>query len=450
MLKPGYLLVVIFLLSLITRGAFLTMPQEVVFDEVHFGKFITAYCCTGENFFDIHPPHGKLLIAGAAWLVGYRGGFDFANIGQPYGENVSVVALRLLPMLVGALLPVIIFILLRQLGATAAMAGLGGLAVAFDNALVVQSRLISLDMILLVATFGALSLWLAADSRFSRSSVWWWFAAAGAAAGLAAGTKFTGLAILGLLGGLTLVKIWQERNRPQQISRWVLAGVVVLGGSAITYGAGWAVHWSLLALPGTGDAFYQAGATPGLAGFFTDTYNLHRVMLSANYNLTATHPYASVWWQWPLLARPVFYWQGSDTFIYLLGNPAVWWGSTLLFVTALIAMVVRFGRRQRITNSESQITRSWIPLLGYGIAMFPFIRIPRALFLYHYFTPLLLALLVGLLWLDGVVTQKQRRLAVVGSTVIIVATFFWFSPLTYGLPVRPDLQGTLFWFRSWR
>jgi dolichyl-phosphate-mannose--protein O-mannosyl transferase len=36
-----------------------------VFDEVTFGKFVQAYCCTGERFFDIHPPHGKLLIAAA-------------------------------------------------------------------------------------------------------------------------------------------------------------------------------------------------------------------------------------------------------------------------------------------------------------------------------------------------------------------------------------------------
>ena len=52
----------------------LAYPREVIFDEVHFGKFVTAYCCTGERFFDIHPPHAKLLVAGVAWVGGYRGG----------------------------------------------------------------------------------------------------------------------------------------------------------------------------------------------------------------------------------------------------------------------------------------------------------------------------------------------------------------------------------------
>ncbi|MBI3421301.1 MAG: phospholipid carrier-dependent glycosyltransferase, partial [Candidatus Sungbacteria bacterium] len=35
----------------------LDYPRQVVFDEVHFGKFVNAYCCTKERFFDIHPPH---------------------------------------------------------------------------------------------------------------------------------------------------------------------------------------------------------------------------------------------------------------------------------------------------------------------------------------------------------------------------------------------------------
>ena len=49
-------------LGLFTRYYSLLWPRQVVFDEVHFGKFVNGYI-TGRYFFDIHPPLGKQLIA---------------------------------------------------------------------------------------------------------------------------------------------------------------------------------------------------------------------------------------------------------------------------------------------------------------------------------------------------------------------------------------------------
>src|SRR5688572_26002849 len=74
----------------------LGQPREVVFDEVHFGKFVSAYCCTGQRFFDIHPPHAKLLIAGAVKVSGYTGNLSFEHIGQSYGDS-SPIPWRIVP-----------------------------------------------------------------------------------------------------------------------------------------------------------------------------------------------------------------------------------------------------------------------------------------------------------------------------------------------------------------
>ena len=94
--------------------------------------------------------------------------------------------------------------LLRQLGASEAAAFFGGAVVVFDNALTVQTRLISLDGLLLLAILGSLSFWLAALRSVGRKR-WSLFAAVGALAGLAIGAKFTGLVALAMLGVLLFV-----------------------------------------------------------------------------------------------------------------------------------------------------------------------------------------------------------------------------------------------------
>src|SRR3989344_4078090 len=96
-------------LGLLTRLVFLGNPAEVVFDEVHFGKFASAYFA-GDYYFDIHPPLGKLLIALGAFLGGYadyvrqNGVFSFESISMAYGA-VPYVWFRVLPALFGALVP---------------------------------------------------------------------------------------------------------------------------------------------------------------------------------------------------------------------------------------------------------------------------------------------------------------------------------------------------------
>jgi dolichyl-phosphate-mannose-protein mannosyltransferase len=51
------------------------------FDEVHFGGFARKYI--RQTFFmDVHPPLAKLLIALAAKIGGFKGDFDFKDIGK--------------------------------------------------------------------------------------------------------------------------------------------------------------------------------------------------------------------------------------------------------------------------------------------------------------------------------------------------------------------------------
>ncbi len=429
-------------LSFAVRATGAGMVNQVVFDEVHFGKFISSYCCTHERFFDIHPPVGKLLIAGGAYLSGYDGRFPFSHIGQEY-TNIPIGGIRMVPVLAGSLLPLILYILLRQTGVSPRISFLGGLAAALDNALVVESRFIITDSILLSATFGALACAFASIRSSRLWSGFFWAVAAGVASGIAVGTKFTGLVGGALVGLIFVYQAYRAGHSAWGI--WLARILAALAAGVFVYLFGWMLHFSLLTMPGSGDVW---GIPTGV--FWHDLVTTHKQMVSANYNLTADHPYGSKWWTWPFMVRSVFYWQGqTNQFIYLIGNPVVWWGSIFLFCAGILFLLVQIARGSWKEIRLVFNSGAWVFLLGYFVSFVPLMRVPRVLFLYHYLTPLLFSLLFGLWWLDRT-TPKKHHALLIGVSVVIGVGFVYISPLTYGITL-PDMWYTaLFIFSSWR
>ena len=432
------------LLILLALGAALHLfrlnePRSVVFDEVHFGGFASAYCGSREYFFDIHPPHAKLLIAGAAALGGYRGDQPFEKLGEVY-TRVSPALLRLVPALAGILIPLVLFGVMRQLGASPMAAFLTGFAVLLDNSLLLQTRIIALDGILLVSIFGALGCSLAAARSEGRGRRTCFALLAGALAGLAAGTKFTGLVAIGLIGLCIAVEFLR---RPSWVGFRVAASHAVwaLSGAVAVYAGGWALHFALLTKPGYGYAY----AAPS-GDFLLDTVKLHRVMLGVNYGLTAPHPDSSPWWSWPLMIRPVFYWSGSNASLYFLGNPLLWWGSTLgLVVVAANLILLRVTDLELPQAARPWPARLWIPLAGYLAALLPLVVVPRALFLYHYLPQLLFGLCAVVLWLDHVRwtragTWTAQRRSFHAAMAALVVGFLAISPFTFAFIHLPAYQ----------
>src|SRR3990167_7907423 len=136
-------IVILLGLGLLTRFIFFGHPNETVFDEVHFGKFISGYY-TGEYFFDIHPPLGKLMIAGFAKLSNFEPGFAFTEIGNKYPDKQYMI-LRFLPSLAGALLPMVIFLLALEMGFAPLYALTAGMLIVLENGILTQSHYILMD-----------------------------------------------------------------------------------------------------------------------------------------------------------------------------------------------------------------------------------------------------------------------------------------------------------------
>lgn len=124
---------VITVLAIFTRLYKIHDPNQVVFDEVHFGKF-ASYYLRREFFFDVHPPLGKMLIAAAGWFLNYDGHFLFDKIGMNYVQNnVPYIGLRVFCALWGIMVVPLGFMILREMGVSLAATVLGSLMLLLGN-----------------------------------------------------------------------------------------------------------------------------------------------------------------------------------------------------------------------------------------------------------------------------------------------------------------------------
>jgi dolichyl-phosphate-mannose--protein O-mannosyl transferase len=421
------------LIAILVHFAGLSHPGQVVFDEYHFGKFVNAYCCTRQMIFDIHPPHPKLIMSLFATLGGYTGNLGFTTIGESLSGG-PVAALRLWPALTGTMIPLVGFLLLRRWRVPVAWAFAGGLALALDNALLIQTRIMALDGQLILGSM--LALWLCEILLEERSTAQrlGLCLGIGAAVALSVSAKFTGLAIIPVIMARLAWHLFDAGMKPSGFLEPVAGFIMALAGFTVVYLIGWKAHFFLLNQPGPGDAFYKV-----TGNFFQDLFQLHKVMLAANNGITASHPWASPWWGWPTMKKPIYYWVSGDSVIYFAGNPFVWWG---LQGSGLL-LLVRFAwsaATDRSRHDSLSIGIVLVLFLAWVASYLPYSLVSRGLFLYHYLPPLTWSVLLSIfLWsrLAGRGGFKPRHLMALIVTGFVVA-----APVTFGyatlkeLPVR--------------
>ncbi len=417
---------IILLASAIIHFAFFAHPNQTVFDEVHFGKFVNGYY-TNEYFFDIHPPLGKLIIAGFASFFDFEPAYSFGQIGQEYPDKAYMI-LRFLPSLAGTLLPIIIFLLARQLGLSTLAALGAGLFTTLDNALLVQSRYILLDAFLL--DFGFLALYF--FFRYRQLGGKRNLLAMAVFGALAASVKWTGFTFLALPFIIELYDRFKNKDfknlRPKLIYFFAIPFLVY-------FFIFW-IHFSLLSKPGPGDAFM----TPEFRNqnIIQKFSELNLEMYRSNQRLTADHPYGSKWYTWPLMIRPIYYWVQNNARIYFLGNPFIWWASTVAMLLLIFDMIFKKDSRKELPL---------ILLGGIVLNLLPFIGIKRVMFLYHYMTAYIFAILI----LAYLIDQAQRPNRKIYTLLAVAALFFiFFAPLSYGTALTPRAYENRVWLETWR
>ncbi|XP_075992532.1 protein O-mannosyltransferase rt isoform X2 [Anticarsia gemmatalis] len=210
-------------LALSSRLPHLDEPRYVVFDELHYGRYVSLYT-KGVFFFDAHPPLGKQLLYLAGKVAGYDGNFTFDRIGTPYSDNVPVTALRLVPAIAGSFLVAVTYQLMLEVSLYHWTAILAGLLVLFENCFLAQSRFMLLESIQIL--FGLCGILCAIKStrRNGLASVVWLCTAA-LSLGCCFSVKYSGLYSYLLAIFLVGRQIWLRIGRKESGLRLALSAL---------------------------------------------------------------------------------------------------------------------------------------------------------------------------------------------------------------------------------
>ncbi|HET7685888.1 MAG TPA: hypothetical protein VFM19_05770, partial [Candidatus Limnocylindria bacterium] len=144
----------------------------------------------------------------------------------------------------------------------------------------------------------------------------------------------------------------------------------------------------------------------------------------------AGHPSSSPWWSWPLDLKPTwFYGHGYDdrsyAAIYNHGNPILFWAG----IPALVFAAIMAWRRRSLALV--------LLVLAFGFQFFPWTRIERATFMYHYLTAMLFAMVAVAYAVDELLSRWEWRPYGVAFLAAVGVAFLLTWPLNAALAM-PD------------
>ncbi len=358
--------------AIATRFWHLGNPPEIVFDEVHFVGQARHYL-HGEPFLDPHPPVAKMLITLGIWLFG----------DHPWSWRIGNAVLGTVLVGVTYLLGLRLF----KIGWPRRWARRSSCATGCFWS-IRESECI--DIVYL--TFAAISYlllfrFMQTEGALAKRKLLLWM---GIALGLCLGSKLYIPAVACVLvAAFVAFDVWKMEDHGDPAlgqpsngyrERRALAAVVTLASvTAIFYLSTFLLHYIL-----------------GWWGGVSDLFDYYKnVIWYENSVSSATHPYSSPWWSWPMMLRPVAYWQnfpkeGKVATVWGGGNPLIWWG----------ALTGDHGRRGAMPSSVRR-ERAIFMLSGYLGYVLMWVWIGRTLFLYHYMP----AVYLGFLALAAVLAE---------------------------------------------
>ena len=206
-------------------------------------------------------------------------------------------------------------------------------------------------------------------------------------------------------------------------------------------------------------SYFRDGNVGGMLGYHGDA------------GLGMDHPFYSPWWEWPVIAKPM--WYSSSSFntptatstILAMGNPAVWWVGLAGLLGVVVLMLLRHVKNDVHLTEDRKLTgtvslslfpaaddaRFGLLIICFLAQYLPWMLVTRGTYIYHYFPSVPFIILCTLLCLDKISSRWKKTATVIGAVVLLaaLALFIAFFPYASGLPVSVTWLERMKWFPGW-
>ena len=185
-----------------------------------------------------------------------------------------------------------------------------------------------------------------------------------------------------------------------------------------------------------------------ITSVWRDGYSISNVinhsigMYNYHSKLEATHPFQSVWWQWILDIRPIWYYTKTVDDIYYtiscFNNPIINWAS----VIALLYMVyylIRYKSRS-----------AYIITIGYLTNLAPWLLVDRCVFSYHYYPCVIFVVLAVTFACKKLIMKNNKYQKLVNIFIFIcIFAFIIYLPIICGFGTTKAYAQFLEIFNTW-
>lgn len=165
----------------------------------------------------------------------------------------------------------------------------------------------------------------------------------------------------------------------------------------------------------------------------------------ANLHPATQHPFASLWYTWPLDIRPLLFYSnqtdpGVVSTMSTMGNPFIWIGGLVAGITlTLMAIFKKYRSGVAAFLGVSALSQ-----------IVPWVLVSREVFIYHYFatTPFLILILTLMLQHIDETSVRGKKFTLI-FVIVCVAAFAAFYPAISGTPVPQAYINLIRWLPSW-
>ncbi len=412
-----------------TLPRWLGFRNGMYFDEIYHARSAYELLNGLYCYENTHPPLGKLLIGLGILIFGMN----------PFGW-------RIVGTLFGIAMCPVMYVFCKRMTRSTPLSTLGCWLLAFDFMHFVQTRIATIDVYI---TFFVMAMYLfmyeyvfltQKDKPFKESLRPLFFC--GLAMGLGIACKWTGVYAGAGLAVIFFASLLRQRSPRESAAEYRRRAWRTMGLCVVFFVVVPAIIYTLSYLP------FEDGSN----------HSVLRKMLENQFDMFAyhtneqrAHRFASRWYEWPIMVRPIWYFadiitgaEGSGGLrenISAFGNPAVWW----LGIPAAVYMVFRALVRKDRTAA--------FLLVGYCAQYLPWSLISRSTFIYHYFpsVPFVVLMLAHSLscWKDRL-SRRGLMAVCIGYGAVVFGLFLLFYPVLAGQAVDAAfITEKLRWLDSW-